>query len=211
MSKSAFIKFAIDQDVLLFGDYTLKSGRKSPYFYNAGRFNTGQAISELGRFYAQAIINSGVEYNLLFGPAYKGIPLVTAVAASLWKDYGIDKPFAFDRKEVKDHGEGGLFVGAPVQGRVLIVDDVISAGTAFKRSYEQIKEAGGEPVAFSVSFDRQEKGGGELSAVQEVEQTYGVKMISIVNLTEMLSVLQTMDSGADLEAIAKFQSEFGVE
>ena len=210
MSQSAFVKFAIENDVLSFGEFTLKSGRTSPYFYNAGKFDTGQTQAELARYYAQQIVNSGVEFDLLFGPAYKGIPLVSAVACSLWKDYGVDKPFAFNRKEAKDHGEGGVFVGAPITGRVLVIDDVVTAGTAFREAYELIASAGAQVCGLSVSLDRQERGQGDLSAIQEIEQQFNIPVISIITLQDMMDVLVHMNSDADLEAITAYQAQYGI-
>ncbi len=210
MSKSAFVKFAIENNVLSFGEFTLKSGRKSPYFYNAGEFDTGQAQAELARYYAQEIINSGVEFELLFGPAYKGIPLVSAVACSLWKDYGVDKPFAFNRKEAKDHGEGGVFIGAPIAGRVLVIDDVLTAGTAFREAYDLVQSTGAQVCGLVISLDRQERAQGKQSAVQEIEQHYNIPVISIVTLQDMLDSLTHMNTDADLTAIAAYQAQHGI-
>jgi len=168
-----FIRFCLDRGVLRFGEFTLKSGRVSPYFFNAGLFNTGGAVLELGRYYARALVNSGVEYDMLFGPAYKGIPLVTACAAALADRHGQDRPFAFNRKEAKDHGEGGQIVGAPLAGRVMVVDDVITAGTAIRESRDIIAGAGATPAGVLIALDRQERGSGEHSAVQEVESALG--------------------------------------
>jgi len=210
MSKSAFVKFAIEYGVLSFGKFTLKSGRKSPYFYNTGRFNTGQSQAALARYYAQVIINSGLEFDILFGLAYKGIPLVSAVACSLWKDYGVDKPFAFNRKVSKDHGEGGIFVGAPLEGRVLVIDDVVTAGTAFREAYSLIQSTTAQICGLTVSLDRQECGKGKLSTIQEIEQQYNIPVISIITLQDMLDSLANIDTEANLDEIAAYQAQYGV-
>lgn len=181
-----FLDFAIEQQVIKFGEFTLKSGRKSPYFFNAGVFKTGEAMSKLGRFYAQAIMDSGIEFDLLFGPAYKGIPLATATAMALHNDHQLNIPWSFNRKEVKDHGEGGNIVGAALEGRALIIDDVISAGTAVREVMQIINQSAAKPAAVVVALDRQEKGQGELSAIQEVERDFGIPVLSIVTLKDLL-------------------------
>lgn len=184
--QKAFLDFAIQQQVLRFGEFTLKSGRKSPYFFNAGLFNTGEAMSKLGQFYASTIVNTDIDFDILFGPAYKGIPLATATAVALHDHHGINTPWCFNRKEAKDHGEGGNMVGAPLKGRVAIVDDVITAGTAIREVMEIIKQSDARPAAVVVAMDRQEKGQGELSAIQEVERDFGIPVLSIVSLADLL-------------------------
>ena len=175
-----FIELALSHQALGFGEFTLKSGRVSPYFFNAGKFQTGAALAALGRFYAEAVIDAGVDFDLVFGPAYKGIPLATTAAVALADQYGRDMPYCFNRKEVKDHGEGGTLVGAPLEGRVLIVDDVMTAGTAVREVMSIIADAGAKPAAVVVGLNRQERGQSELSAIQEVERDYGIPVISIV-------------------------------
>jgi orotate phosphoribosyltransferase len=206
-----FIRFCVDRGVLRFGEFTLKSGRVSPYFFNAGLFNTGGAVLELGRYYARALVNSGVEYDMLFGPAYKGIPLVTACAAALADCHGQDRPFAFNRKEAKDHGEGGQIVGAPLAGRVMVVDDVITAGTAIRESRDIIAGAGATPAGVLIALDRQERGSGERSAVQEVESALGVRVISIVGLAELIAHLEdSPQHAAQLGAVRAYRDRYGV-
>ena len=183
-----FIEFAIKQGVLKFGEFTLKSGRVSPYFFNAGLFNTGKALAEIGRFYAAALEDAGVDYDVIFGPAYKGIPLATTLSVALFDKYGKDVPYVFNRKEAKAHGEGGTLVGSPLEGRVLIVDDVITAGTAIREVMSMIEAApGAVPAATLIALDRQEKGKAEESAIQEVERDYGIPVISIVTLEQVLA------------------------
>ena len=181
-----FLEFAITQQVLRFGEFTLKSGRKSPYFFNAGLFNSGEAISKLGQFYAAAMINAGLEFDILFGPAYKGIPLATATAIALYEKHSLSVPWCFNRKEVKDHGEGGSIVGAPLEGRVAIVDDVITAGTAIREVMAIIAQTSATPAAVVVAMDRQERGQGDLSAIQEVQRDFNIPVLSIVSLAELL-------------------------
>ena len=183
-----FIAFAVEQNVLRFGEFITKAGRCSPYFFNAGLFYTGSALGSLSRFYAKAIEASGVEFDVLFGPAYKGITLAAATAVAL-ADTGRDTPFCYNRKEAKDHGEGGVLVGAPLKGRVLIIDDVISAGTSVRESVEMIRAAGAEPAGVVIALDRRERGQGELSAVQEVARDYGIPVISIASLDDLLTFL----------------------
>lgn len=205
-----FLDFAINIGVLRFGQFTLKSGRQSPYFFNSGLFNTGVALSRLGKYYAQAIENSGISYDMLFGPAYKGIPLAAAVSIALAEQHGRDVPYCFNRKEVKDHGEGGMTVGAPLQGRVLIVDDVISAGTSVGESVQIIKAAGAIPAGVAIALDRQERGKGELSAIQEVERLHGIRVANIVCLDDLVTYLGDMpDQHQHLTAIQAYRAEYG--
>ena len=209
--KQQFIRFCLELGVLRFGEFTLKSGRVSPYFFNAGLFNTGGAMLALGRFYASALVESRVEYDMLFGPAYKGIPLVTATATALADRHGIDKPLAFNRKEAKDHGEGGSIVGAPLGGRVLIVDDVITAGTAIRESETLIEAAGARPAGVLIALDRQERGRGERSAVQEVEESMGVPVVSIIGLADLIEHLESeARHGPELAAVAAYRDAYGV-
>ncbi|TNF34959.1 MAG: orotate phosphoribosyltransferase [Gammaproteobacteria bacterium] len=206
-----FIELALEFDVLKFGEFKLKSGRLSPYFFNAGLFNTGKALAELGKCYAQAIVDSRIGYDVLFGPAYKGIPLVAVTAMALYEEHGIDAPYAFNRKEKKDHGEGGNIVGSPLEGRVLILDDVITAGTAIREAIDIIDAADATPVAVMVALDRQEKGKGELSAIQEVRQEYGLDVSSIISMEHLIQYLEEKgDQAAMLEAMKFYRAEFGV-
>ena len=209
--QKAFLEFAIDQDVLRFGEFTLKSGRVSPYFFNAGLFNTGGALSRLGRYYAQAIVASGIEFDVLFGPAYKGIPLAAATAVALYDHHGMDVPYAFNRKEAKEHGEGGNIVGAALEGRILVIDDVITAGTAIRESVDIINANNAELCGVVISLNRQERGKGEISAIQEVEQNYGIQVASIVALEDLVTYLGEQ-SGQDeaLKAIEAYRAEYGV-
>lgn len=207
-----FIRFALDRKVLRFGEFTLKSGRKSPYFFNAGLFNTGSSLARLGRYYAQALIHSGPkDIDMVFGPAYKGIPLAAATAVSLASSFDVDLPYCFNRKEAKDHGEGGALVGAPLQGRVAIIDDVITAGTAIREVMQIIKAAGAEPAAVLVALDRQERGQAELSAIQEVERDFAVPVISIVSLTQILAFLQDDEQLREhLPAVQAYRDQYGI-
>ncbi|WP_299872402.1 orotate phosphoribosyltransferase [uncultured Cocleimonas sp.] len=206
-----FLEFAIANDVLKFGEFTLKSGRLSPYFFNFGLFQTGSSLAKLGDYYAQAIVDSGVEFDMLFGPAYKGIPLVAVVSATLYEKHGIDLPYAYNRKEVKDHGEGGDIVGAPLSGKVLIVDDVISAGTACREAADIVETHNAELAGICISLDRQERGTGELSAVQEVEKSYGIKVINIIGLDNVIQHIQeSADDEALLEKISNYRIKYGV-
>ncbi|MDO4694805.1 MAG: orotate phosphoribosyltransferase [Eikenella sp.] len=184
-----FLRFALEREVLKFGEFTTKAGRQSPYFFNAGLFHDGAAALALARFYAQAILASKVSFDMLFGPAYKGIILAAATAMML-AEKGVNVPFAYNRKEAKDHGEGGVLVGAPLKGRVLIIDDVISAGTSVRESVRLIEAAGAEPAGVAIALDRMEKGSGELSAVQEVTQQYGLPVVAIATLRDLLALLQ---------------------
>lgn len=207
-----FIEFAIRQGVLKFGEFTLKSGRVSPYFFNAGLFNTGSALARLGRFYAAALQDSGVEYDVVFGPAYKGIPLAASMTVALANDFDRDVPYVFNRKEAKTHGEGGNLVGAPLQGRVVIVDDVITAGTAIREVMAMIEGTeGAHAAAALIALDRQEKGQGELSAIQEVERDFGIKVVSIVSLTQVLDyVLKKPELQVYAPAIQAYRASYGV-
>ncbi|MGB5260303.1 MAG: orotate phosphoribosyltransferase [Gammaproteobacteria bacterium] len=206
-----FIDFAIRAGVLRFGEFTLKSGRTSPYFFNAGLFNTGEHLANLGRCYAQAIIDSGIDFDVLFGPAYKGIPLATAAAVSLAEHHRLNKPWCFNRKEAKGHGEGGNLVGAPLDGRILVIDDVITAGTAIRESVDIIEGAGATLAGVVIALDRQERGQGDRSAIQEVEQSLGVTVASIVKLEHLLEYLETRDDRAgDVARIKAYRQQYGV-
>lgn len=211
--QKAFIELAIDQQVLTFGEFTLKSGRKSPYFFNAGRFRSGAALAQLGRCYADALIRAGVPVDMLFGPAYKGIPLAAATAIAMSDDHQMDLPFCFNRKEVKDHGEGGLLVGAPLQGQVAIVDDVITAGTAVREVMAMVQNAGATCAAVLIGLNRQERGTGKLSAIQEVEQEFGIPVISIVNLNDIIEYLTHQTRGQEqlIAQVQAYRQEYGVE
>jgi orotate phosphoribosyltransferase len=201
-----FLEFALAQNVLRFGNFTLKSGRQSPYFFNAGLFNTGSALAQLGRFYAAAIQESGIDFDMLFGPAYKGIPLVTATAIALSVQHQRDVPYCFNRKEVKDHGEGGVIVGTALAGRVLLIDDVISAGTAIREAVQLIEAAGAQLAGVVIALNRQERGQSALSAVEEVEQRYGIPVVSIINLDHLISYLELKPEQQEtLEAIRSYQ------
>lgn len=212
----SFIELALARSALRFGRFTLKSGRESPYFFNAGLFNDGEALAVLGRCYAAALQASGVPFDMLFGPAYKGIPLVSATAVSLALHQQRNVPWAFNRKEAKEHGEGGQMVGKPLAGRVVIVDDVITAGTAIRESVELIKRAGAEPVAVLLALDRQERGQGERSAVQEVEAEFGLRCISLLTLADLIDMLA--QPGADgaalpvehLQALREYRKQYGI-
>lgn len=209
-----FIALALAQGALQFGEFTLKSGRISPYFFNAGRFQTGKALAELGRLYAAAIDAAGLEFDLIFGPAYKGIPLACTTAIALADVYQRDYPYCFNRKEAKNHGEGGSLVGAPLVGRVIIVDDVITAGTAVREIMSIIKAAGAEPAAVLIGLDRQEKGRGELSAIQEIEQTFGIPVVSIVSLGDIVDYMEEniKNYGAgNVAAIQAYRNRYGVQ
>ena len=205
-----FIDFAIKKQVLRFGEFKTKAGRLSPYFFNAGLFNDGESLMKLGEFYAAAILKSGVKFDMLFGPAYKGITLAASISIALARQ-GHNFPYAYNRKEAKDHGEGGTIVGAPLQGKVLIVDDVISAGTSVRESVEMIKAAGATPAGVAIAIDRQERGLGALSAVQEVEKDSGMPVIKIATLADLI---QFLDGAADLAefkpAVQAYRNEYGV-
>ncbi len=206
-----FLDFALQQGVLKFGQFTLKSGRISPYFFNAGLFNTGASLARLGRFYAQAIVDSGIQFDLLYGPAYKGIPLAAVTAAALFDQHGLDIPYAFNRKETKDHGEGGAIVGHPLQGRVMIIDDVITAGTAIRESMGIIQAQGATPAGVTVALDRQERGRGERSAIQEVEEDYGIPVAAIVRLEHLIGYLEpNPEAATDLQRITQYRQQYGI-
>jgi orotate phosphoribosyltransferase len=206
-----FIEFAIEHNVLCFGEFTLKSGRLSPYFFNSALFNDGMSLALLGRFYASAIQAANIEYDMLFGPAYKGIPLTSAVAMALADDYDINMPYCFNRKEAKDHGEGGTTFGAPLHGKILIIDDVISAGTSVNLSVEIIKQAGATTAGATIALDRQERGEGKLSAAQEVEQRHQIKVISIITLENMIEYLEKTPSVSEnLGKIKRYRESYGV-
>lgn len=206
-----FIELAIAKKALCFGEFTLKSGRVSPYFFNAGLFNTGAALAVLGRCYAQTIMDSGIEFDVLFGPAYKGITLAAVTAAALADDHGVDVSYSFNRKEIKDHGEGGVIVGAPLEGKVLIIDDVITAGTAVREVMNIIAANGAEPAGVIIGLDRQERGQGELSAIQEVEKEYNIPVMSIINLTQIIAYLSAQhEYQDDVERIERYRDQFGV-
>ena len=206
-----FIEFALECGVLRFGEFRLKSGRLSPYFFNAGLFDTGERLRRLGSYYARALVESGLACDVLYGPAYKGIPLVTATAIALAAEHGRDLPWVFNRKEVKRHGEGGRLVGAPLRGRVVIVDDVVSAGTSVNESVEIIRAAGGEPVGVLVALDRRERGTGSgLSAMEEIERRHGLRALAIVSLDEIVRYLERDPArAADLERVRAYQAEYG--
>jgi orotate phosphoribosyltransferase len=210
-NKKRFIQLAINNNVLRFGEFTLKSGRTSPYFFNAGLFNTGAALAQLGSCYARVIVDQGLDFDVLFGPAYKGIPLVSAIAVALSAEHAIDKPYAFNRKEVKDHGEGGSIVGAEVHGRVLIVDDVITAGTAIREAVDIIAAEGGETTSILIALDRQERGQGELSAIQEVQRDFGVSVHSIITMADLIAYIESdPDVGQHLDAMRAYRDQYGI-
>lgn len=209
--KRDFIEFALSRNVLKFGEFTLKSGRKSPYFFNAGLFNTGADLASLGEFYAAAIQASAVDFDVVFGPAYKGIPIGTSVSVALFNRYGIDKPVCFNRKEVKDHGEGGNLIGSPLQGKILLVDDVITAGTAIRESMELISANKAELAAVLIALNRKERGKGELSAIQEVECDYQCQVLSIIDLDDLMQFIeQDPRYSSHLPEMRAYRAEFGV-
>ena len=206
-----FIEFAIRNEVLRFGDFVLKSGRSSPYFFNTGLFNSGASIGQLGRYYAETAIRSTLEFDIVYGPAYKGVPLAVATAIALAEQYSRDVPYVFNRKEAKDHGEGGTTVGAPLKGRVLIVDDVISAGTSVGESIALIRAAGAEAAGVIVALDRQERAQGAWSAIQEVEKRHSIPVLSIINLHQILRYLEGRNELAEaLAAIGAYRVKYGV-
>lgn len=206
-----FLDFALEVGVLKFGEFTLKSGRISPYFFNAGLFNDGASLARLGRFYARAIVDSGIGFDVLFGPAYKGIPLAAVTSAALFEQHGINVPYAFNRKEAKDHGEGGTIVGHPMRGRILVIDDVITAGTAVSEAMEIIQAQGAEPAGVVIALDRQELGRNDRSAIQEVEQTYRIPVAAIVTLELLVSYLnESEDAAEDLRRIRSYRESYGV-
>lgn len=210
MSPSSFIDLCLELGVLRFGEFKLKSGRISPYFFNAGLFNSGRALAELGRHYAAAIQTAKLDFDVLFGPAYKGIPLVSATAIALADHHTRSVPWAFNRKEIKDHGEGGNIVGSALRGRVLIVDDVITAGTAIREAVDIIRAVGAEPAGVILALDRQERGQGTLSAVQEVEQTLSIPAISILKMADLITHLRTQGDSAQLTAMENYRNQYGV-
>ena len=205
-----FIKFAIERDVLQFGEFTLKSGRLSPYYFNFGLFNTGSALARLGQYFAQALVESGIKCDVILGPAYKGIPLATSMAVALSESHSIDMPYAFNRKEAKAHGEGGSLVGAALKGRVVIVDDVITAGTAIREVMAIIAANNATPVATLIAIDRMEKGQGELSAIQEVERDFVIQVVSIISFDHVLEYLQEMGyEQPQIDAMVQYRKDFG--
>ncbi len=206
-----FIDLALESEVLRFGEFTLKSGRISPYFFNAGLFNTGRALAKLGQYYANTIVDSELKFDILFGPAYKGIPLAATCSIALAERHNQNVPYCFNRKEAKDHGEGGNLVGAPLKGKVLIIDDVITAGTAILESMDIIKAHGAEAAGVIIALNRQERGKGDLSAIQEIEQQYQIPVVSIVSLEHLIAYISQQEKyGAYLDAIKAYRNEYGV-
>ena len=205
-----FVDFMLEIGALKFGEFTLKSGRVSPYFFNAGQFNQGNHLSRLGQFYAQAIEASGIKFDVLFGPAYKGIPLVAATAIALNDSFNRSVPYSFNRKEAKDHGEGGNIVGHPLEGDILIIDDVITAGTAIREAKDIINANGAKTKGVVVALDRQEKGKGELSAIQEVEQNFGITVVSIINLSHIVDYLKANNDKNIISRIESYRSQYGI-
>ena len=209
--QQAFIEFAIARGVLKFGEFTLKSGRKSPYFFNAGLFNRGGDLAKLGRYYADALTDAGIDFDVLFGPAYKGIPIATTTAVALADHHDMDVPYCFNRKEAKAHGEGGNLVGSPLEGKVMLVDDVITAGTAIRESMTLIEANNASLAGVLIALDRQERGTGELSAIQEVERDYNTKVVSIVSLADVVTYLKSA-GGYDeaISAIETYRENYGI-
>ncbi len=206
-----FIEFALERQVLRFGEFTLKSGRQSPYFFNAGLFNTGRDLARLGRFYAAALVDSGIDYDLVFGPAYKGIPIATTTTVALAEHHDVDMPYCFNRKEKKDHGEGGSLVGSELKGKVMLVDDVITAGTAIRESMDIINAHEAILAGVLIALDRQEKGKGELSAIQEVERDYGCAVISIIKLADLIAYLaEKPGMEKELETVSAYREQYGI-
>lgn len=206
-----FIRFAIERGVLRFGQFTLKSGRVSPYFFNAGLFASGLALARLGRFYAAAVVDSGIQFDVLFGPAYKGIPLAASTGVALAEHHDLDLPWCFNRKEAKDHGEGGTLVGAPLNGRVLIIDDVITAGTAIREVMQIIQAQNAQAAGVLIALDRQERGRGELSAIQEVERDFNIPVVSIVSLQQVLEYLaDDAELKQHLPAVEAYRADYGI-
>jgi len=208
--KKDFIAYALDCGVLKFGEFHLKSGRTSPYFFNTGLFNTGAQLGKLGHFYAQALLQSSINPDILYGPAYKGIPLVSATSIAYAQITGKDIPFSFNRKEAKDHGEGGSLVGAPLQGKVIILDDVITAGTSVRESVEIINQAGAIPAGVLIALDRQEKGLNDCSAIQEVEERFNMPVIAIITLENIIDYLKAEANNEQLDAIKDYQNRYGI-
>ncbi|MEQ5809996.1 orotate phosphoribosyltransferase [Alteromonas sp. NFXS44] len=209
--KREFIEFAIARGVLKFGGFTLKSGRTSPYFFNAGLFNKGGDLAKLGRYYAAALADSGIAFDVLFGPAYKGIPIATTTAVALADHHDMDVPYCFNRKEAKDHGEGGNLVGSPLEGRIMLVDDVITAGTAIRESMELIAQNGASLAGVLIALDRQERGKGELSAIQEVERDFGTQVVSIVSLNDVIAYLEETGAHAEhMASIRQYRESYGI-
>ena len=209
--KRNFLELAMKLGVLKFGEFTLKSGRKSPYFFNAGLFNTGQSIADLGQYYANAIVDSGIEFDMIFGPAYKGIPLATISAVALAEHHQINKPFSYNRKESKQHGEGGVIVGAPLNGKVLIIDDVITAGTAVKEAFNLIENSNAKIAGLIISLDRQEIGVSGKSAIQELEDNLNIPVVSIAKLDDLIELIKISDDlKVHLSSIIKYQEQFGI-
>ncbi|TSJ92223.1 orotate phosphoribosyltransferase [Gilliamella apicola] len=211
--KSEFIEFALDRQALKFGEFTLKSGRKSPYFFNAGLFNTGKDLALLGRFYAAALMDANLKYDVIFGPAYKGIPIVSSTVVALSEHHNVDVPYCFNRKEAKDHGEGGNLVGSSIyQQRVMLIDDVITAGTAIRESMRILEDNQSKLAGVLICLDRQEKGRGELSAIQEIKQTYNCDVISIITLDDLIQYLYRDPSRKDqVIQVEAYRSEYGIK
>lgn len=210
--KKQFFQLALDKGILRFGQFTLKSGRVSPYFFNAGGFDDGQSLAVLASCYAAAIVESGLQFDMLFGPAYKGIPLAAATVVALHQQQQVNYPYAYNRKEAKDHGEGGVIVGAPLQGRVLIIDDVISAGTSVRESIDIIRTAGAQPAAVAIALDRQEKGQAERSAAQEVQDEFSIPCMAIAGLDDLLQFLQSQSAtDIDLQALRNYRQTYGTQ
>lgn len=210
--KHEFLELSLELGILRFGEFTLKSGRASPYFFNAGLFNSGYVAAKLGRYYASAIADSEIEFDMLFGPAYKGIPLVTLSAAALAEHHDIDAPFAFNRKEAKAHGEGGAIVGAPLSGKVLIVEDVVTAGTAVREAFDLILSSGAEVAGLVISLDRQEMGRDSRSATQEIEQTFGIPVVALLRLEDLIDMLEESTELAKyLHPVLEYRKKYGVD
>lgn len=210
--KRQFIQFALEREVLRFGEFTLKSGRKSPYFFNAGLFNTGKDLALLGRFYAEALIDANLEYDVIFGPAYKGIPIVSATVVALSEHHNLEIPYCFNRKEAKDHGEGGNLVGSSIKDkRVMLVDDVITAGTAIRESMQILEDNHSKLSGVLISLDRQEKGRGELSAIQEIKQAYHCDVISIITLTDLIHYLEQDGKVDELSQVKAYRDQYGIK